>query len=265
LIQKIKHYLYKNVFKLLKYDFETFIPNSAGRKKTINKLIKININNSILNLALISDRFQEIEVSHFKELKDLKIDKSFQDNLNKLFSLYGSDKNKHGYDKLYSNILSMISPTPKILEIGMGSVNSNIPSNMGKRGVPGASLRAFADLFPDSQIYGADIDKDILFQENNISTFYLDQNQLSTYDNPIIENKKFDLIIDDGVHMQSANLNSLLFSLERLTNNGVLVVEDIPHSALDTWKIVINLIREPFSMRIIKCIDNYVITVSKNS
>jgi hypothetical protein len=136
---------------------------------------------------------------------------------------------------------------------------------MGKRGVPGASLRAFADLFPDSQIYGADIDKDILFQENNISTFYLDQNQLSTYDNPIIENKKFDLIIDDGVHMQSANLNSLLFSLERLTNNGVLVVEDIPYSALDTWKIVINLIREPFSMRIIKCIDNYVITVSKNS
>jgi hypothetical protein len=262
LIQKIKHYLYKNVFRLLKYEFETFIPNSAGRKKTINKLIKININNSISNLALISDRFQEIEVSHFEELK---IDKSFQDNLNKLFSLYGSDKNKHGYDKLYSYIFSMISLTPKILEIGMGSVNSNIPSNMGKRGVPGASLRAFADLFPDSQIYGADIDKAILFQENNIKTFFLDQNQLSTYDNPIIENKKFDLIIDDGVHMQSANLNSLLFSLERLTNNGVLVVEDVPFSALDTWKIVINLIRKPFSIRIIKCIDNYAITLSKDS
>jgi hypothetical protein len=262
LIQKIKHYLYKNVFRLLKYEFETFIPNSAGREITINKLIKININNSISNLALISDRFQEIEVSHFEELK---IDKSFQDNLNKLFSLYGSDKNKHGYDKLYSYIFSMISLTPKILEIGMGSVNSNIPSNMGKRGVPGASLRAFADLFPDSQIYGADIDKAILFQENNIKTFFLDQNQLSTYDNPIIENKKFDLIIDDGVHMQSANLNSLLFSLERLTNNGVLVVEDVPFSALDTWKIVINLIRKPFSIRIIKCIDNYAITLSKDS
>ena len=265
MIQKIKHYFYRNIFRLLKYDFEAFIPNSAGRERTINKLIKINITNSISNLALISDRFQEIEVSHFKELKELKTDKSFQDNLNKLFTLYGSDKNEHGYDILYSNILSKISPTPQILEIGMGSVNNNIPSNMGKKGFPGASLRAFADLFPDSQIYGADIDKDILFQDNNINTFYLDQNQLSTYDNPVIENKKFDLIIDDGLHMQSANLNSLLFSLERLTNNGILVVEDIPFSALDTWKIVINLIRKPFSMKIIKCIDNYAITLSKDS
>ena len=44
--------------------------------------------------------------------------------------------------------------------------------------------------------------------------FYLDQNNIESYNNKIIDQKYFDLIIDDGLHMQSANLNTLFFSLE---------------------------------------------------
>ena len=37
-----------------------------------------------------------------------------------------------------------------------------------------------------------------------------------------IENKHFDLIIDDGLHMQSANLNTIRFALQKLKLGGLL-------------------------------------------
>ena len=130
---------------------------------------------------------------------------------------------------------------------------------MGKFGKPGASLRAFSQYFPNSEIFGADVDKNILFNSENIKTFYLDQNDISTFDHKLIENKKFDLIIEDGLHMQSANLNTLRFSLDRLNENGILVIEDIPSLALDTWKIVATLLGDPFDLEIVQCIDNFVV------
>ena len=135
---------------------------------------------------------------------------------------------------------------------------------MGKFGKPGASLRAFSQYFPNSEIFGADVDKNILFNFENIKTFYLNQNDIDTFDNKLIENKLFDLIIDDGLHMQSANLNTLRFSLDRLNENGVLVIEDISLSALDTWKIVASILSEPFDLEIVECIDNYVAILNKN-
>ena len=36
------------------------------------------------------------------------------------------------------------------------------------------------DTFSNSQIYGADVDKDILFSEERIETFFVDQNDLET-------------------------------------------------------------------------------------
>ena len=57
-----------------------------------------------------------------------------------------------------------------IFEIGLGSINTKIVSNMGKFGKPGASLRAFRDFCPNAIIYGADIDQSILFKEERIKT-----------------------------------------------------------------------------------------------
>ena len=255
-IHKIKHFILKNIFKLLKYEFEAYIPNSAGKAGLINKLIKINIKDTNRNLALISEQFTEMSIVN---LDDLIVDEDIRKKLNELFNLYQSDKNLHGYDKIYSNIFKDLTTSPTILEIGIGSTNINVASNMGKKGTPGGSLRAFSSFFENSEIYGADIDKDILFQEKNIFTFYIDQNQLDTYDNQVINNKEFDLIIDDGLHMQSANLNTLIFAFERLKKNGILIIEDVPFSALDTWKVVFNLIQEPYTMKTIKCLDNYVV------
>ena len=54
-----------------------------------------------------------------------------------------------------------------IFEVGLGTNNVDVPSNMGKDGKPGASLRAWRDYFPN-----ADIDTRILFKEDKIQTFY---------------------------------------------------------------------------------------------
>ena len=89
--------------------------------------------------------------------------------LGKLFSAYGSDKERHGYHIAYAAILSLLRRNEPltILEIGLGTNNSKLVSSMGSGGTPGASLRAFRDFLPTSTICGADVDRSILFHEEN--------------------------------------------------------------------------------------------------
>ena len=46
---------------------------------------------------------------------------------------------------------------------------------MGINGKPGASLYGWSDFFPNSKIFGADIDINILFRTERIKTYYCDQ------------------------------------------------------------------------------------------
>jgi hypothetical protein len=84
-----------------------------------------------------------------------------------LFDQYGSDKsNHHNYHLLYGGLLGpKRSSQLRILEIGLGTNNPDILSNMGPGGKPGASLRAFRDFCPNAQLFGADIDHRRLFEE----------------------------------------------------------------------------------------------------
>ena len=96
--------------------------------------------------------------------------------LRELYDHYGSDKAKyHDYHLLYGSLLSEPTSVTALLEIGLGTNNPHLVSNMGKRGRPGGSLRAFRDFLPKAQIYGADIDRQILFEEDRITTFFADQ------------------------------------------------------------------------------------------
>ena len=221
-------------------------------------MIKINIKQFSNNLKNIYNFFEKFEIS---PLDSLNINHSLSERIKQIFEKFGSDKSKHGYHLLYSNIFERLPTNPTILEIGLGTTNSLIPSNMGDKGVPGASLFALSEIYPDSEIFGADIDIEILKNFKNVKTFYLDQNDFNTYNNDLIKGKDFDLIIDDGLHMQSANLNTLRFALERLKPGGILVIEDISSSALNTWNIVKGLLRNPFKLTIYQCFDNYAVTV----
>ena len=109
---------------------------------------------------------------------------------------------------------------------------------MGKYGSPGASLYAFREYLPNSNIYGCDIDTHILFESDRIKTSYVDQLNITTFNNISTNfgNIKFDLIIDDGLHSIGANFNTLLFALDNLNVNGWIVIEDI--HIIDNWKSI---------------------------
>ena len=89
---------------------------------------------------------------------------------------------------------------------------------MTTKGVPGASLRVWRDYFFNALIYGGDIDKNILFEEDRIKTFYVDQLDVtsikSMWDNIRVNN--FDIIIDDGLHEPDANYIFFINSFNKL-------------------------------------------------
>ena len=74
----------------------------------------------------------------------------------------------HNYTLLYTELFKKFKPK-RIFELGLGSNNINIPSNMGSEGRPGASLYGWSEYFPDAKVYGADIPeaaKRLIFGQN---------------------------------------------------------------------------------------------------
>jgi hypothetical protein len=72
--------------------------------------------------------------------------KAAADVLKSLFAKFGSDKSSgRNYHRLYGEILKNKDDIYYVLEIGLGTNDIDVVSNMGPRGVPGASLRAFRE------------------------------------------------------------------------------------------------------------------------
>jgi hypothetical protein len=158
------------------------------------------------------------------------------DLLTSLFEKHGSDKSSsmesgvHSYARFYSLLLGVNRESiGTVFECGIGTNNLNLPSNMGRTGIPGASLRAWRDYFPNAEIYGADIDSEILFEEERIKTFYVDQLSGSDISKmwSKMPNLEFDLIIDDGLHTFEAGVTFYENSIARLKNSGIYVIEDV--------------------------------------
>jgi SAM-dependent methyltransferase len=140
----------------------------------------------------------------------------------------------HNYTTFYYSIFKELREKKlRIFELGLGTNNINIPSNMGINGRPGASLYGWNEFFPNSDIFGADIDKDILFNTDRIKTFYCDQTNpyiiKYMWNQPeLIEN--FDIIIEDGLHAFSANVCFFENSIHKLKPNGYFIIEDISNA-----------------------------------
>ena len=161
------------------------------------------------------------------------------EKLASIFNKYHSDKSSsHNYHIIYYHILNKLGIENKlnILEIGIGSSNPDFISTMGYYGSPGASLRSWKEYLQNSVIYGGDLDRDTLFKEHRIFTNYVDQLNYETFE--VFSDKKYDLIIDDGLHSIGANLNTLIFGLKNLKDNGWVVIEDIAEHFLENWYIV---------------------------
>jgi hypothetical protein len=154
---------------------------------------------------------------------------------------HGSDKGQcwHNYTTIYSVLFGKLRDQPlRILELGLGTNNPDLVSSMGMNGKPGASLRGWRELFPKALVYGADIDRDILFEEDRIKTFYCDQLDGAAvrelWSQPDLQGG-MDIIIDDGLHTFEGNFSFLEGSLQHLRPGGTYVIEDILQETIERW------------------------------
>ncbi len=192
-------------------------------------------------MRFLRDNFRKLKykLKFFKISKDANINyiasaKSNPD-LTELMNKYGSDKggnnDHHNYADYYSLLFNKKRfHIKKLLEVGLGTDDKNMASNMSSlNGKPLASVRAWRDYFPNAQIYGADIDKNILKDEERIKTFYVDQTDPRTIDDLFknIGATDFDIILEDGLHEFNANICFFENSIEYLSPTGTYIIEDV--------------------------------------
>lgn len=155
--------------------------------------------------------------------------------LKALFDKHESDKSSgHDYHLFYADILTTI-PYGDLLEIGIGTNNPNLVSTMGEAGKPGASLFAWRESGEFGSVFGADIDRSILFQnEEGITTFYVDQTSKSDLQElkESLSDSKIVMVIDDGLHEVSANLVAFKELWSIVHPGGAYCIEDIHEANL---------------------------------
>lgn len=214
-----------------------FSASSANDDKNIHLWLK--------GASLLMDQYVKLinilDPSYSQEIVPMEnFENENSDKMGVVLQNSGSDKSTvHNYHHLYSFILNKFENNSdcNILEIGMGTNNPNLVSTMGSDGVPGAALFAFSKYFDKANIYGADIDRNIIFNKDNIKTCYVDQLNLDSFEdlNTTFGNIKYDLIIDDGLHSIGSNFNTLLFALEHVKPDGWIVIEDISKFYVTNW------------------------------
>lgn len=136
--------------------------------------------------------------------------------LKELFKKYNSDKGfKHHYDKVYDvDFLNLKNKKINLLEIGI---------------LGGSSIKTWLEYFPNATIYAIDIlPKDSVEILNNNRVRYL---QHDSTDANIIDlvkqwNVQFDIIIEDGLHTPSANLNTFKNLIPFLKKDCYYYIED---------------------------------------
>lgn len=148
-----------------------------------------------------------------------------------------SDKGNgwHNYTVMYHHLFNPIRHKSLcIFEMGLGTNNLAYKSNMGPEGRFGASLYGWEQYFPNALVFGADIDADLSVTTDRIKTFYADQtspNSLKTlWATFQLQNKQFDIIVDDGLHEFHAGKTMFENSFYKVKPGGVYIIEDINNS-----------------------------------
>ena len=179
--------------------------------------------------------------SGLKQADDLYNNKGRMKMTETLFELaqkYQSDKcangaSKYGYMPYYEKHFRPIRNKPlKVLEIGVRAV----------RGYGASSLKIWKDYFPNSQIYGIDIDPDNAgYDEERIKIFIGNQGDEAFLNRVVEEAGNFDIIIDDASHINTLTIKSweVLFN-KALSPGGLYVIEDLANSYINC---------EPFDLR----------------
>jgi len=182
------------------------------------------------------------------DLEQLLDETKMSNELSEIMSKYNSDKGYglcknfiindtrppnfvcHNYTYFYEKLFSDYRDKEiTIFEMGVG-----VPACMGPGSWAG-SLLGWKEYFPNSTIFSADFDKDYLYCDERITSFYVDQENtdsiIELWKN--MEEKTFDIIIDDGPHTYTSNILFYKNSVHKLKQNGIYIIEDINLDFID--------------------------------
>jgi hypothetical protein len=149
-------------------------------------------------------------------------------NLKPIAAKYGSDKCAwHSYGRIYDALFEGAT-VRKMLEIGIGC-----KAVMGEAYENGASLRMWAEYFPDAEIFGLDISPEALVNEGRIHSHVCDQGKIqSLLAARDFIGSDFDLIVDDGSHRPEHQILSAFALWPSIAHGGRYVIEDVWDPAL---------------------------------
>jgi demethylmacrocin O-methyltransferase len=147
------------------------------------------------------------------------------DDLSALAIKYGSDKyNSHWYTPHYhAHFAALRMRRQNILEIGVGGYANGSYDNPH---FGGASLRMWREYFPKSSICGIDVVDKRALQEDRITIFRGSQSDEAFLLDVCQQAGPFDIVIDDGSHVNRDVLKTFAVLFPLLKDDGIYSVED---------------------------------------
>jgi demethylmacrocin O-methyltransferase len=143
-------------------------------------------------------------------------------DLNELARRYNTDKwgGVHWFTGLYERHLREFRDAPvRVLEIGIGGYQHP--------GYGGESLRTWKRYFHRGLIFGVDVFDKSGVDEQRITTVVADQSDEAALIEIDERHGPFDVIIDDGSHINGHVLTTLRTLFPRLRAGGLYVIEDL--------------------------------------
>ena len=184
--------------------------------------IRNHLNNSLTNQQ--KKQLKEFQAFKFRGLQSFIYQILFGSNLKALSLIYGSDKwGTHWYIQHYETHLARLRKKKlNILEIGVGGYDDP------KSG--GSSLRMWRTYFPNSCIFGIDIEDKSYHDERRIKTFKCSQVDNDSLEIVLQEIGNIDIVIDDGSHINDHIIHTFKFLFPKLSKNGIYIIEDLQTS-----------------------------------
>jgi hypothetical protein len=153
----------------------------------------------------------------------------YRDDLNRLALLFGTDKwGSHWYTPHYERYFQPLKhKSLNMLEIGVGGYE-NTDKGAG-------SLRMWKAYFRKNRIVGIDICDKTHFSEHRIDIRQCDQTDSEALLRLSNEYGGFDIIVDDGSHLNEHVIKTFHLLFPLLRQNGIYVVEDTQTAYWPTW------------------------------
>jgi hypothetical protein len=159
----------------------------------------------------------------------LKARTIYRSNLNRLASHFQTDKwGRHWYTQHYQRYFQPLRKKRlNLLEIGVGGYQDS------RRGAE--SLRLWKAYFRRAKVVGIDLCDKTQFREPRIDIRQCDQTDAEALRQLSNEYSGFDIIIDDGSHLNEHVITTFHILFPLLRPNGIYAIEDTQTAYWPTW------------------------------